>query len=321
MKYFVAVLFIFLNFTKSNSEDLKKCKWDNTLGTPCLTIFSAPNTSKISEGTLGKTVITKKQMIESGYNDVRSLLEHVTGIDVYSDGPRGQKTSVFMRGTNSNHTLITLNGISIQDNSTPNGTEDLFAHSFLGVNHVEVIKGPMGSVYGPNAIGGVINMVTQANGDNYIELSGGSFGHKKQIIKLDSKAINYSYRKSNNLKNKVILSAILKFEKENPEKISKKMSEFNKKRKKSQPPGIYNAGSVFKNSIDYFAGELIEKTGLKGYSIDKVSVSTKHANFFIAKKGAKASSLFELVQHVKEKVNDKYGVMLEEEIQFIGDFN
>jgi UDP-N-acetylmuramate dehydrogenase len=99
------------------------------------------------------------------------------------------------------------------------------------------------------------------------------------------------------------------------------MSEFNKNRKKSQPPGIYNAGSVFKNTKEYFAGELIEKTGLKGYSINDVSVSTKHANFFIAKKGAKSSSLYKLVQHVKEKVNDKYGIMLEEEIQFIGEFN
>ena len=176
----------------------------------------------------------------------------------------------------------------------------------------------------PGSIGGAVKMNAGAYGyeigTNVVQLNCYDLD-QKQIINLDSKSINYSYRKSNNLKNKVILSAILKFEKENPEKISKKMSEFNKKRKKSQPPGIYNAGSVFKNSKDYFAGELIEKTGLKGYSIDKVSVSTKHANFFIAKKGAKASSLFELVQHVKEKVNDKYGVMLEEEIQFIGDFN
>ena len=176
----------------------------------------------------------------------------------------------------------------------------------------------------PGSIGGALKMNAGAYGyeigNNVVEVSCYDLD-QKQIIKLDSKTINYSYRKSNNLNNKVILSAILKFEKGNPEKISNKMSEFNKKRKKSQPPGIYNAGSVFKNSKDYFAGELIEKTGLKGYSIDKVSVSTKHANFFIAKKGAKASSLFELVQHVKEKVHDKYGVMLEEEIQFIGDFN
>ncbi len=176
----------------------------------------------------------------------------------------------------------------------------------------------------PGSIGGALKMNAGAYGyeigNNVVEVSCYDLDQKR-IIKLDSKAINYSYRKSNNLNNKVILSAILKFEKGNPTEISEKMSEFNRNRKKSQPPGIYNAGSVFKNSKDYFAGEIIEKTGLKGYSIDNVSVSTKHANFFIAKKGAKALSLFKLVQHVKEKVNDKYGIMLEEEIQFIGKFN
>ena len=77
---------------------------------------------------------------------------------------------------------------------------------------------------------------------------------------------------------------------------------------------------MFKNSEDYFAGELIDNAGLKGYSIDNVSVSTKHANFFVAKKGAKATSLYNLVQYVKEKVNDQYQIKLEEEIQFIGEF-
>ncbi len=176
----------------------------------------------------------------------------------------------------------------------------------------------------PGSIGGALKMNAGAYGyeigTNVIEVICYDLD-QRQMVKLDSKSINYSYRKSNNLNNKVILSATLKFEKCNPEEISEKMIEFNKNRKKTQPPGIYNAGSVFKNSKDYFAGELIERTGLKGYSIDNVSVSTKHANFFIAKKGAKATSLYKFVQHVKEKVSDKYGVKLEEEIQFIGEFN
>ena len=176
----------------------------------------------------------------------------------------------------------------------------------------------------PGSIGGALKMNAGAYGyeigRNVVEVNCYDLD-QKQLVKLDPKSINYSYRKSSNLNNKVILSAILKFEKGNSKEISEKMSEFNKNRKKSQPPGIYNAGSVFKNTEEYFAGELIEKAGLKGYSINNVSVSSKHANFFIAKKGAKALSLYKLVQHVKEKVNDKYGVMLEEEIQFIGEFN
>ena len=98
------------------------------------------------------------------------------------------------------------------------------------------------------------------------------------------------------------------------------MSEMNIIRKNSQPSAIYNAGSVFKNPNGYYAAELIDRAGLKGFEINGVSVSNKHANFFVAKKGASAKSLYDLVQHVKATVNNKYGVTLEEEIIFIGNF-
>ena len=111
MKKAIIIYFIFFLITSLKAEELKKCEWNNSKGKPCLTIFSAPNTSSISEAGLGKIVITKQQIIDYGYTDVRSALESVVGLDVYSDGPRGQKTSIFMRGTNSNHTLVLLNGI------------------------------------------------------------------------------------------------------------------------------------------------------------------------------------------------------------------
>ena len=176
----------------------------------------------------------------------------------------------------------------------------------------------------PGSLGGALKMNSGSYGyeisRNVIEVNCYDLDEKK-FITVDKDSINYSYRHSKNLDNKIILSAILRFENSDPKTISKKMTDFNKQRKKSQPPAIYNAGSVFKNTNTYFAGKLIENTGLKGYSIDNVSVSTKHANFFIAKKGAKAASLYNLVQYVKEKVHDKYKVELEEEIQFIGEFD
>tara|TARA_B100000073_G_scaffold167681_1_gene138755 strand:- start:151 stop:1011 length:861 start_codon:yes stop_codon:yes gene_type:complete len=175
----------------------------------------------------------------------------------------------------------------------------------------------------PGSLGGALRMNAGSYGyeisTNVIEVNCFDLD-KKELVTLDKNSINYSYRNSENLKNKIILSAILEFEKGDQKSILQKMSTFTKQRKKSQPPAIYNAGSVFKNTNDYFAGELIDNAGLKGYSIDNVSVSTKHANFFIAKKGAKAISLYNLVQYVKEKVNDQYQIKLEEEIQFIGEF-
>ena len=141
------------------------------------------------------------------------------------------------------------------------------------------------------------------------------------IIKLTKDDINFSYRSSQNLDNKIILSATLKIEKGDINKINSNLANFNNIRKNSQPPAIYNAGSVFKNTKDFTAGKLIDEAGLKGYEIDGVSVSEKHANFFIAKKEAKSLSLYKLVQHVKEVIDSKFGIRLEEEIIFIGDFD
>ncbi len=174
MNKLLTLLILSFIFTSLNSKELEECEWKNISGKPCLTIFKTPNTSIITEGTIGKIVITKKQMNDSGYKDVRSVLEHVAGVDVYGDGPRGQKTSIFMRGTNSNHTLVLLNGIPINDQSSPKAMFD-FGYDFLqGLQQIEVYKGASGAIFGPAAIGGAINFVTDIDYQNSVSLSGSS---------------------------------------------------------------------------------------------------------------------------------------------------
>jgi len=181
--YIIASILIFLPL---ESKELENCKWNNKSGTPCLNVFSAPNTSELTEGTLGKTVITKKQMIDSGYQDVRSVLEYVAGIDVYSDGPTGQKTSIFMRGTNSNHTLVLLNGIPINDQGSPKAMFD-FGYDFLqGLQQIEIYKGASGAIFGPAAIGGAINFVTAIDYEN-------SFSFNASNSRNNSISGNYTY--------------------------------------------------------------------------------------------------------------------------------
>ena len=190
MKKIILILIGLSIYFPVHSKDLENCEWNNKKGTPCLTIFSAPNTSNLTEKTLGKTVITKKQMIESGYDDVRGILEYIDGIDVYSDGPRGQKTSVFMRGTNSNHTLVLLNGIPINDQSSPKAMFD-FGYDFLqGLQQIEIYKGASGAIFGPAAIGGAINFVTDINYQNSISLSGSN-------SRTNSVGGNYTYLTDN----------------------------------------------------------------------------------------------------------------------------
>ena len=186
MKFFLVLIFLYLNFFKVSGENLEKCIWKNDSGTPCITIFSTPNTSELNENSLGKTIITKQQILSSGYDDVRGVLEQVIGLDVYSDGPKGQKTSVFMRGTNSNHTLVLLNGIPINDQSSPKAMFD-FGYDFLqGLQQIEIYKGASGAIFGPAAIGGAINFVTDINYQNSISFSGSN-------SRTNSLSGNYSY--------------------------------------------------------------------------------------------------------------------------------
>ena len=77
-----------------------------------------------------------------------------------------------MRGTNSNHTLVLLNGIPINDQSSPKGMFD-FGYDFLqGLQQIEIYKGASGAIFGPAAIGGAINFITAIDYQNSISISG-----------------------------------------------------------------------------------------------------------------------------------------------------
>tara|TARA_Y100000817_G_scaffold286378_1_gene254212 strand:+ start:40 stop:900 length:861 start_codon:yes stop_codon:yes gene_type:complete len=175
----------------------------------------------------------------------------------------------------------------------------------------------------PGTVGGALSMNAGCYGYEFLDYveTFEYFDLKSRKIKQISKSqINYGYRFTD-INNSIILSVTMQFPDGDPEKISKNMKEFTTHRKNTQPSALYNAGSVFKNGEDYFAAELIENAGLKGYRIDGVRVSEKHSNFFIADKDAKSSALYKLVNFVKESVLQKYDVSLQEEIIFVGDFN
>ena len=99
-------------------------------------------------------VFTKKQIIDSGATSALDLLKKVPGLDYYQTGQNGQQAAVFMRGSESNHTLILLNGIAINDQSVTNGMAEFGQDFVQTIQQIEVYKGSNGAHFGPDAIEG-----------------------------------------------------------------------------------------------------------------------------------------------------------------------
>ena len=99
----------------------------------------------------------------------------------------------------------------------------------------------------------------------------------------------------------------------------KRLQEIDQLRKNKFPHGP-SLGCVFKNPLPFSAGRLIEEAGLKGYSIGRVRISEKHANFFLSSKEASAKDFIELVEFAKRRVLETAGVFLTEEIVYAGAF-
>lgn len=116
--------------------------------------------------------------------DIADLLRWHAGLDIGRTGGAGQPASVFIRGTNSNHTAVLINGIKM--NSATTGTPALEMIRPASVERIEVIKGPRSTVYGSEAIGGVINVITQTNNvprpSGNLYLSGGRYATHEQGI-------------------------------------------------------------------------------------------------------------------------------------------
>ena len=96
----------------------------------------------------------------------------VPGLDLKQNGQSGQSTSLFLRGTNSNHTLVLLNGIAINDLSTTQGLHNFGQDFVQTIQQIEIYKGPSGAHFGPSAIGGAINFITDIDYQNSYSVSG-----------------------------------------------------------------------------------------------------------------------------------------------------
>ena len=140
-----------------------------------------------------------------------------------------------------------------------------------------------------------------------------------RIIKLENKEMDFHYRSSflQSHPGYICLEVVLRLDKGNKAAIEEVIRDRRKRRMETQPLNYPSAGSVFRNPVGMFAGEMIEKLGLKGYSIGGAKVSEKHANFIINYDHATSEDIRSLIDFVKEKVKEKYHVDLKVEQEFV----
>ena len=127
-----------------------------------ITIVSATKTTQSIENTTSNvTVITADDIEEKGYQTVAQALEQQTGMIISRSGGIGQLTSIFTRGMNSGQTLVLLDGMRLNDPSTPNGAAQLETLTTANIQQIEIVKGGSSSIWGSNASAGVINIITK----------------------------------------------------------------------------------------------------------------------------------------------------------------
>ena len=108
------------------------------------------------------TIISADEIAARQVRTLPDLLKEVPGLNLVQTGGSGGQTSVFMRGTNSNHTKVLIDGIDLGDPSNPGGAFDLGTLLTQDIQTVEILRGPQSGLYGSDAIGGVINIITKS---------------------------------------------------------------------------------------------------------------------------------------------------------------
>ena len=141
-----------------------------------------------------------------------------------------------------------------------------------------------------------------------------------EVSELSAGELDFGYRHSAlQGSGKIVTSVTVELPAGDKQAIAEKMADFSNRRITKQPLELPSAGSMFKRPPGYFAGTLIDQTGLKGYTVGGAQVSTKHAGFVVNIGGATAADVLQLISDVQAKVFSAHGVHLEPEVLVLGE--
>ncbi|WP_085875148.1 UDP-N-acetylmuramate dehydrogenase [Peptoniphilus vaginalis] len=141
-----------------------------------------------------------------------------------------------------------------------------------------------------------------------------------KVIEVPGDEMNFSYRHSLvQERDLIVLGATFSLEDGDKNEIREKYEDFDQRRADKQPLDMPSAGSTFKRPTGYFAGKLIDDSGLRGFTHKGAGISEKHCGFVVNKNKATAQDVLETIEIVQKVVHDKFGVTLEREVKIIGD--
>ena len=189
---------------------------------------------------------------------------------------------------------------------------------------MEAGLGGMEEVSGiPGTIGGAVMMNAGAYGGEMKDIveSVTVLTQEGELLTLSLEEMKMGYRTSIvKEKGYIVASAVLKLRRGDRKAIQEKMDDYKERRVSKQPLDMPSAGSTFKRPEGYFAGKLIMDAGLRGFSIGGAQVSEKHCGFVVNKGNATAKDVLDLIHEVQRQVKEKFGVELEPEVRFLGEF-
>lgn len=175
----------------------------------------------------------------------------------------------------------------------------------------------------PGTVGGAVFMNAGAHGSEFAEVlkSAEILLESGEWVTLTNEELGFRYRTSILQKERkgIVTKAVFELTEGNKEEIIQRMNRYKDHRRKTQPLQHPCAGSVFRNPPGDHAGRLIEASGLKGYQIGDAMVSTQHANFIINRGQAKAEDVLNLIHHIMDTVEEKFGVRLVPEVRVVGE--
>jgi UDP-N-acetylmuramate dehydrogenase len=198
-------------------------------------------------------------------------------------------------------------------------------HSLVSLSTLISKKGLSGLEFAsgiPGSVGGAVYMNAGAHGSDISKIltKAHILFENGEIEWLSRDEMEFTYRTSVLQKKRpgIVLEAEFILIKGDRAAIVSQMQKNKDYRKETQPWNFPCAGSIFRNPLPHYAGKLIEDAGLKGYQIGGAKISEMHGNFIVNAGNAKAKDVLDLIQYIKNTIQNLYGIKMETEVEIVG---